>query len=214
MRNSRSMVVGMIVGSLLTLVGLAVLPSLLDQPAQAKPHRVKGENYPSGRIPQEIINGEYPRSYFPGTEIVGQDEMRVTAVGTGMPTQTPTNAAACFLVELGNGESFLFDLGVGATDRLSGLELDYAKLDKVFVSHLHTDHCGDIAPLWVAGWLGGRYMPLQVYGPSGSEPALGITAHIDHIRAAWAWDVTSRTSTWSFVRLITVMSAAMARGPS
>ena len=120
MANSRPIIVGMIIGSLLTLGGLAVLPSLLDQSAEAKPHKVKGENYPSGRIPQEIVNGAYPHSYFPGTEIIGQDEIRVTAVGTGMPTQTPTNAAACFLAELGNGESFLFDLGVGATDRLSG----------------------------------------------------------------------------------------------
>lgn len=160
-----------------------------------KPYKVDGLNYPAGRIPQEIRNGVYPRSYFPGTEKVGQDEMRVTAVGTGMPNQTPTNAAACFLVELGNGESFLFDLGTGSTDRLAGLELDYSKLDKVFASHLHTDHIGDIAALWVAGWLGGRYTPLQVYGPSGSEPALGIKSHIDHIRAAWAWDVTSRAGT-------------------
>ena len=40
------------------------------------------------------------------------------------------------LVELGNGDSFLFDIGTGSTERLSGLEADYSKLDKVFISHL------------------------------------------------------------------------------
>lgn len=161
----------------------------------AKPDKVDGENYPSGRIPQKIKNNKYPRTYYPNTEKLGKNEMRITAIGTGMPNQSPTNAAACFLVELGNGEVFLFDLGVGSTDRISGLELDYSKLDKVFLSHLHTDHAGDVATLWVAGWIGGRYTPLQVYGPSGAEPRLGTKEHIDHVRAAWQWDVSARKGT-------------------
>ena len=185
----------MLLGAVVTVLLIAMVDRILDTSAWAKPHKVDGVNYPEGRVPQKISNNRYPRSYFPNTEKLGPAEMRVTAVGTGMPNQSPTNAAACFLVELGNGESFLFDLGVGATDRLAGLELDYSKLDKVFASHLHTDHVGDIASLWVAGWLNGRYTPLHVYGPSGSKPELGAKAHIDHIRAAWAWDVTSRAGT-------------------
>jgi ribonuclease Z len=173
----------------------AILILLGPQTSMAKPDKVDGQNYPHGRIPQEIKNNKYPRSYFPGTEKLGENEMRIVAVGTGMPNQTPTNAAACFLVELGNGDTFLFDLGVGSTDRISGLELDYSKLDKVFASHLHTDHIGDVAALWVSGWLSGRYTPLHVYGPSGSRPELGTKAHIDHIRAAWEWDVFARAGT-------------------
>jgi ribonuclease BN (tRNA processing enzyme) len=77
--------------------------------------------------------------------------MRITALGTGMPNQSPSNAAAAFLVELGNGDAFVFDIGTGSTERLAGLQVDYSRLDKVFVSHLHTDHVGDLATLWVAG---------------------------------------------------------------
>lgn len=171
------------------------LPLGFISTGSAKPDKVDGVNVPSGRIPQEIKDNKYPRTYFPGTERVGKDEMRVTALGTGMPNQSPSNVAASFLVELGNGDSFLFDLGTGATDRLAGLEADYSKLDKIFASHLHSDHVGDVAALWISGWLGGRYTPLHVYGPSGSSPELGTKVHIDHIRAAWAWDVTSRAGT-------------------
>jgi ribonuclease Z len=39
--------------------------------------------------------------------------MRVVALGTGMPSARPKQAAACWLVELGNGDKFLFDLGSG-----------------------------------------------------------------------------------------------------
>ncbi len=174
------------------IVTAVAVSALVGSMAFAKPDQVDGFNVPEGRIPQEIKDNRYPRTYFPGTEQLGEAEMRITALGTGMPNQSPSNVAASFLVELGNGESFLFDLGTGATDRLAGLEADYSKLDKVFASHLHTDHVGDVAALWVSGWLNGRYTPLHVYGPSGSSPELGTKVHIDHIREAWAWDVTSR----------------------
>lgn len=177
------------------LVILLFCLGCLHYTALAKPDKVDGVNVPSGRIPQDIKNNKYPRTFYPNTEKLGKGEMRITALGTGMPTQTPSNKSASFLVELGNGDKFLFDLGVGATDMLSGLQADYGKLDKVFVSHLHTDHIGDLASLWVAGWIGGRYTPMHVYGPSGSSPELGTKVHVDHIRAAWAWDVTSRAGT-------------------
>jgi ribonuclease Z len=163
--------------------------------ALAKPDKVDGVNVPEGRAPQEIKDYRYPRTYFPGTEMLGEDEMRITALGTGMPNQSPSNVAASFLVELGNGDAFIFDIGTGSTDRLAGLEADYSKLDTVFASHLHTDHVGDLATLWVAGWINGRYTPLHVYGPSGASPELGTKAHVEHIRDAWAWDVTSRAGT-------------------
>ena len=47
------------------------------------------------------------------------------------------------------------------------------RVDKVFASHLHTDHVGDVDALWIGGWLSGRYTPLHIYGPSGSKPELG-----------------------------------------
>lgn len=168
---------------------LFAVPALLH----AKPDKVDGENVPSGRIPQEIKNNKYPRTYFPNTEKLGKNEMRIIALGTGMPTQTPNNKSAAFLVELGNGDSFLFDLGTGSTDMLSGIQPDYSKLDKVFASHLHTDHIGDLATLWVAGWIGGRYTPLEVWGPSGATPELGTASMVNHIEKAWAWDVFARS---------------------
>lgn len=42
--------------------------------------------------------------YHPGTEALAPDEMRIVALGTGMPSARPKQAAACWLVELGNGD--------------------------------------------------------------------------------------------------------------
>ena len=46
------------------------------------------DNTPRGRTPVAIVKGQYPASYFPNTELLGSDEMRITALGTGMPNQT------------------------------------------------------------------------------------------------------------------------------
>jgi len=100
--------------------------AILGGTAIAKPDTVDGFNVPSGRIPQEIKEDRYPRTYYPNTERFAKNEMRIVALGTGMPNQSPSNVSASFLVELGNGESFVFDLGTGASDRLAGLEPDYS----------------------------------------------------------------------------------------
>ena len=61
--------------------------------------------------------------YYPNSESLKPDEMRVIACGTGMPTTRAAQAAACFLVELGNGDKFLFDIGSGAAERISSLQI-------------------------------------------------------------------------------------------
>ena len=76
-----------------TLLAAAIGSALWGTFAQGKPDKVDGLNVPSGRIPQEIKNNRYPRTYYPNTEKVGADEMRITALGTGMPNQSPSNVA-------------------------------------------------------------------------------------------------------------------------
>ena len=70
---------------LVSILMFFCLPALVF----AKPDKVDGENVPSGRIPQEIKNNRYPRTYFPSTEKLGKDEMRIVALVTGMPNQSP-----------------------------------------------------------------------------------------------------------------------------
>ncbi len=131
-------------------------------------------------------------TYYPMTEDLDPDEMRITSLGTGMPNQRPSQAAACWLVELGNGDKFLFDLGTGSTENLVGLQIPYDYLDKVFIGHLHTDHFGDFGALYVGGLIGGRTVPLRIWGPSGDKPERGTKYAIEHWRKALTWDVDGR----------------------
>lgn len=130
--------------------------------------------------------------YYPGAEDLAADEMRVIACGTGSMPPTLDQASACFLVELGNGDKFIFDLGTGAFQRLIALRIPMDYLDKVFLSHLHVDHAADLGALYVTGTLGGRTRPLRVWGPSGPEPHLGTRVAIDGLLQFYSWDRASR----------------------
>ena len=110
--------------------------------------------------------------YAPGTEDLGPDEMRVVACGTGMPNARPKQAAACFLVELGNGDKFIFDAGLGCAERISAMKIPYDYLDKVFIGHLHADHIGDLDAIWIGGVISNRQRPLRVWGPSSTKKEL------------------------------------------
>ena len=130
--------------------------------------------------------------YSPNSEDLAPDEMRLIACGTGMPTARPKQAASCWLLELGNGDKFLFDVGTGSNERIAALQIPYNFLDKVFLSHLHTDHFGDLDALFVGGALSGRQKPLRVWGPSGETPERGTKYALDHLFKALTWDLDGR----------------------
>jgi ribonuclease Z len=147
---------------------------------------------PTGPKGQERLASEY----YPNTEELKPGEMRVISLGTGLPTPlTAKQKSAAWLVECGNGDKFIFDIGTGSAENLFGLQIDFLKLDKIFVSHLHTDHVGDADAVWVGGWLSGRYTPLHIYGPNSTKPELGIKAFVENLKKTYAWDNVTRSGT-------------------
>ena len=76
---------------------------------------------------------------------------------------------------------------------LFGLRPDFSKIDKVFLSHLHSDHFGDLDAFIVGSWLSGRYTPLHVYGGPGETRELGTAAAVDSVLSALAWDIKGRS---------------------
>ncbi|MHC4067147.1 MAG: guanitoxin biosynthesis MBL fold metallo-hydrolase GntH [Planctomycetota bacterium] len=170
-----------------------VIAGNLGQQTQAQESAQAMDAMPLGRTPTAIVDGQHPASYFPNTELLGADEMRITALGTGMPNQTKAAVSIAYLLELGNGDKFLFDMGLGSMGNLFSLRPDFSKLDKVFASHLHIDHVGDFMGLHIGGWLSGRYTPIHIYGPSGSKPELGTKAFVEGMKKGYAWDLQTRT---------------------
>jgi ribonuclease Z len=86
----------------------------------------------------------------------------------------------------------IFDLGTGSMRNISSLMIPYEYLTKIFLSHLHTDHWGDLAAIWAGGWTAGRPLPLEVWGPSGQTPEMGTAYAVEHFLKANHWDYQTR----------------------
>jgi ribonuclease Z len=151
------------------------------------------ERSPTRGIPEPELG-----VYSPGTEDLGPDEMRIVALGTGMPSARPQPAAACWLVELGNGDKFLFDLGAGCHERIAAQKIPYDFIDKVFISHLHVDHYGDLAGFWLGGVTMNRLTPLRIWGPTGTTPEFGTQYAMDMMHKMYTWDVGTRAGFLDF----------------
>lgn len=97
--------------TLKTIVGILVMSFqfTVASNVQAAGGMVKG--------PNEVAPDRYV--YYPGTEVLDKDEVRVIACGTGMPDQRRGQASASFLFEFGNGEKMIFDIGTGSMRNIS-----------------------------------------------------------------------------------------------
>ena len=128
----------------------------------------------------------YPDLYETGTEALDTEELRVTALGTGYPARRGQGAAG-FLVELGSGDVFIFDAGAGTNAAFHHMRVPYSQATKFFITHYHIDHIADLIAYYDFGQSNGRLEPMQLYGPAGETPELGIDALVENIYRLAAW---------------------------
>lgn len=100
--------------------------------------------------------------------ITQAQNLRVTLLGTGGPAPRIERFGPSVLVEAGS-EKFLFDCGRGATQRLFQLNIPFAEVSALYLTHLHSDHVVGIPDLWLTGWFRGRQVPLRIWGPVGTQ---------------------------------------------
>jgi ribonuclease Z len=135
----------------------------------------------------------YAPTLVPGAESLADGEIRVTILGSGDPWIRRSQASGSLLVEVGNAESdyFFFDLGSGALANFTSLGLPVESTTKVFLSHLHADHIGDIPGLLGSMAKAGRVDPVEIWGGGNEDPAMGLAAFCEHMGKAMAWDAAS-----------------------
>ena len=98
--------------------------------------------------------------------------LRVTLLGTGIPNPQINAFGTSTLIEAGD-EKLLIDCGRGTSIRLSQLGLGVGHVDRIILSHYHSDHYAGIFDFAMTGTIrqkfGGRNGPLHVHGPPGIE---------------------------------------------
>ena len=119
--------------------------------------------------------------------IAPDGDLHVVLLGTaGGPTINAQRQGIGTLVMAGP-ETLLFDAGRSVTTSLARLAIDPARVTRLFLTHLHSDHVISLPELWLFPWASsGRKAPLEVWGPRGTRSL------VDHLRAAFAFDVHVR----------------------
>jgi ribonuclease BN (tRNA processing enzyme) len=126
-------------------------------------------------------------NWFPRSETVGPDEMRITFMGSA-PFIRPGQMNTSILVELGNGEKIIFDIGEGSVANYISAGHALNELDKVFITHLHVDHFGALPYLYMfGGWAGRWHKKLRVFGPSGRTPEFGTAHMVEGMKQMLTW---------------------------
>ena len=100
-------------------------------------------------------------TFFPGMEELGDDEMRISFVGSSPLPPTRAQAGTAIMVELGNGKRFFFDLGPGCLRNIVALQVPLQTVNDIFITHLHVDHYGELPYIYAfSPWMG-RWKPLR-----------------------------------------------------
>ncbi|MCA3749884.1 MAG: MBL fold metallo-hydrolase, partial [Phenylobacterium sp.] len=97
------------------------------------------------------------------------DGLHVALCGSGSPMPDPTRAGPCTAVLAGE-RLFVFDSGAGSVRNLTLMGMAPARVERVFLTHFHSDHIDGLGELMLQHWAGGAAKtPVPVHGPTGVE---------------------------------------------
>jgi ribonuclease Z len=114
-------------------------------------------------------------------------EMKITLLGTGVPTPVLQRFGPGTLVEAGE-EQLVFDVGRGTLQRLFQLKRQLKNIPVVFLTHLHSDHTVGLPDLWLTGWLSSRTeKPFIIFGPRGTQKMM------EYLELAFQYDIRIRS---------------------
>ena len=112
-------------------------------------------------------------------------DTHVVLLGTGNPNPDPARMGPAVAV-LSGGRTYVVDCGAGVVRRAVEAGIKAVDLNRLFITHLHSDHTLGLPDFILTPGVMQRGKPLKVYGPRG------IKAMTKHVRKAWAEDLDIR----------------------
>jgi len=94
--------------------------------------------------------------------------MKLIFLGTSAAQPTENRGLSCVCLER-DGEILMFDAGEAAQISYLKSGLGWNKKMKIFITHLHGDHCIGLLGLLQTMTMQQRTEPLEIYGPNGIE---------------------------------------------
>lgn len=108
------------------------------------------------------------QAQFAASPPAAPDGLRVTFCGTSGPLPVRDRAKACVAVQAG-GALYIVDVGPESTENLMTWRLPLNEARAVFLTHLHSDHIGEVGEFNLQSWVAGRPAPLLLIGPRGTD---------------------------------------------
>ena len=99
------------------------------------------------------------------------EQFEVTILGCGSALPTTRHFASAQVVNL-REKLFMIDCGEGAQMQLRRSRLKFSRLNHIFISHLHGDHCFGLMGLISTFGLLGRTAKLHIYAPAPLDQLL------------------------------------------
>lgn len=96
------------------------------------------------------------------------EPFKVHILGCGSALPTLKHSASAQIVEM-RGKCFMMDCGEGAQMQFRRTHVHFAKVNAIFISHLHGDHCFGLLGLLSTFGMLGRTAKLYVYAPKEYE---------------------------------------------
>ena len=103
--------------------------------------------------------------------------MKLVFLGTSAAQPTERRGLSCICLER-DGEILMFDAGESAQIAYTKAGLGWNKKMKIFVTHLHGDHCVGILGLLQTMSMQNRTESLEIYGPSGIDEFIAANIKI------------------------------------
>jgi ribonuclease BN (tRNA processing enzyme) len=98
--------------------------------------------------------------------------MKLIVLGSGSAVPHPQRSSSAYWLETSNG-TILMDFAASAIHRMAQENLDWTRLDSIWLSHFHLDHVGGLAPFLFgtrnAPQIRSRTAPLRIFGAQGIE---------------------------------------------
>lgn len=135
-----------------------------------------------------------------GAPLAAQSRTQIVMLGTGTPIPDPERSGPATAIIV-DSVAYLFDAGAGVVRKAAAAGMrgvaafaprtpngqPAPKFDRIFITHLHSDHTLGLADAIFTPWIQGRATPVDIYGPPG-------TAHlVDGILDAYSEDIAERT---------------------
>jgi ribonuclease BN (tRNA processing enzyme) len=116
------------------------------------------------------------------------ERTRLILLGTAGGPRPKADRAATSQVIVVSGRLYVVDCGDGVARQLAAAGLRLDNLEKIFITHHHSDHNADYGNLLLLAWASGLKTPVEAYGPPPLERMTGLAFELN------AFDIETRTA--------------------